>query len=92
MGELKNKYISNPKVAQSEFNNIMFTIMIALLGLNKEAIENTGKIIEYKKNNNEIDISKLSKERIEGELKKALLKSNKPSIFFKNLRYNILRW
>lgn len=34
-----------------------------------------------------IDISKLSKERIEGELKKALLKANKPSIFFKNLRY-----
>lgn len=60
MEELKNKYISNPKVAQSEFNNIMFTIMIALLGLNKEAIENTGKIIEYKKNNNEIDVSKLS--------------------------------
>ena len=47
MEELKNKYISNPVVAQSEFNNIMFTIMIALLGLNKEAIENTGKIIEY---------------------------------------------
>ena len=29
-----------------------------------------------------MDIKKLSKERIEGELKKALLKSNKPSIFF----------
>ena len=60
MEELKNKYISNPVVAQSEFNNIMFTIMIALLGLNKEAIENTGKIIEYKKNNNELDLAKLS--------------------------------
>lgn len=56
--ELINKYYSNPKVAQSEFNNIMFTIMISLLGLNKEAIENTGKIIEYKKNNNEVDLSK----------------------------------
>ena len=58
--ELINKYYSNTKIAQSEFNNIMFTIMIALLGLNKEAIENTGKIIEYKKNNNELDLSKLS--------------------------------
>lgn len=57
--ELMNKYYSNPKIAQSEFNNIMFTIMIALLGLNKEAIENTGKIIEYKKNNNELDLSKI---------------------------------
>lgn len=55
--ELINKYYSNPKVAQSEFNNIMFTTMIALLGLNKEAIENTGKIIEYKKNNIEVDMS-----------------------------------
>lgn len=63
--ELTNKYRNNPVVAQSEFNNIMFTMMIALLGLNKEAIENTGKIIEYKKNNNEVDIStfKLSKEQ-----------------------------
>lgn len=33
-----------------------------------------------------MDISKLSKERVEGELKKALLKANKPSIFFNNLR------
>lgn len=56
--ELMNKYYSNPKIAQSEFNNIMFTIMIALLGLNKEAIENTGKIIEYKKNNNELKLEK----------------------------------
>ena len=55
--ELINKYKMNPKVAQSEFNNLMFTTMIALLGLNKEAIENTGKIIEYKKNNNELDMS-----------------------------------
>ena len=31
----------------------------------------------------DIDISKLSKERIEGELKKALLKSEKPSLFLK---------
>lgn len=55
--ELINKYKTNPKVAQSEFNSIMFTTMIALLGLNKEAIEDTGKIIEYKKNNNEVDMS-----------------------------------
>ena len=34
----------------------------------------------------EMNISKLSKERIEGELKKALLKANKPSIFFDSLR------
>ncbi len=33
-----------------------------------------------------IDISSLSKERIFGELQKALLKSPKPSIFFDNLR------
>lgn len=58
--ELIKKYYSNPKVAQSEFNNIMFTIMIALLGLNKEAIEHTGKIIEYKKNNNTLDLTKIS--------------------------------
>ena len=55
--ELMSKYRNNPVIAQSEFNNIMFTTMIALLGLNKEAIENTGKIIEYKKNNNEVDMS-----------------------------------
>ncbi len=34
----------------------------------------------------DIDITTLSKERIEGELKKALLKASKPSIFFNNLR------
>ena len=63
--ELINKYKNNPKIASSEFQNIMFTTMIALLGLNKEAIEDTGKIIEYKKNNNELDISTypLSKEQ-----------------------------
>ena len=33
-----------------------------------------------------IDLSTLSKERIEGELKKALLKAEKPSVFFKILR------
>jgi len=33
-----------------------------------------------------IDISTLSKERIEGELKKALLKGTKPSIFFNSLK------
>ena len=55
--KLISKYKINPTVAQSEFNSIMFTTMIALLGLNKEAIEDTGKIIEYKKNNNEVDMS-----------------------------------
>ena len=54
---LMDKYRNNPVVAQSEFNNIMFTTMVALLGLNKEAIENTGKIIEYKKNHNEVDMT-----------------------------------
>lgn len=33
-----------------------------------------------------IDISSLSKERIEGEMKKALLKAEKPSVFFEALR------
>lgn len=33
-----------------------------------------------------IDLSSLSKERIEGEMKKALLKSEKPSVFFEVLR------
>lgn len=33
-----------------------------------------------------IDITTLSKERVEEELKKALLKSNKPSLFFESLR------
>jgi tRNA nucleotidyltransferase (CCA-adding enzyme) len=33
-----------------------------------------------------IDLSALSKERVEGELKKALLKADKPSIFFESLR------
>lgn len=33
-----------------------------------------------------IDISSVSKERVEAELKKALLKADKPSIFFKTLR------
>ena len=58
--ELMNKYHSNPKVVQSEFYNTMFTVMIALLGLNKEAIEKTGKIIEYKNNTNKIDMSNLN--------------------------------
>ncbi len=35
---------------------------------------------------NNIDLSALSKERIEGELIKALLKAEKPSIFFETLR------
>lgn len=34
----------------------------------------------------EIDITTLSKERIEGEMKKALLRAEKPSIFFRSLR------
>ncbi len=34
----------------------------------------------------EMDLSFLSKERIEGEMKKALLKSEKPSVFFEVLR------
>ena len=54
--ELINKYKNNPKIAESEFQNIMFTTMIALLGLNKETIENTGKITEYKKNTNELNL------------------------------------
>jgi len=54
--ELLNKYKANPITMRSEICNIMFTTMICLLGLNKEAIENTGKIIEYKKNNNELNI------------------------------------
>ena len=33
-----------------------------------------------------VDLNNLSKERIEGELRKALLKANKPSIFFETLR------
>lgn len=33
-----------------------------------------------------IDLSTLSRERIEGEMKKALLKADKPSIFFESLR------
>lgn len=33
-----------------------------------------------------IDLSSLSKERVEGELKKALLKAEKPSVFFEVLR------
>lgn len=33
-----------------------------------------------------IDLTNLPKERIEGELKKALLKADKPSIFFENLK------
>ena len=33
-----------------------------------------------------MDISELSKERVEGELKKALLDSEKPSLFFESLR------
>jgi hypothetical protein len=54
--ELINQYKNIPKIAESEFQNIMFTTMISLLGLNKEAIENTGKIIEYKKNNHEFNL------------------------------------
>lgn len=55
--ELINKFCVNPIITSSEINSIMFTILIALLGLNKEAIENTGKIKEYKKANLEVDIS-----------------------------------
>jgi hypothetical protein len=40
---LTTKYKSNPLVIQSEINNIMFTIMIALLGLNKEDVTQNSK-------------------------------------------------
>lgn len=53
---LRNKYYANPEVTQSEFNSIMFTAVTSLLGLNKEAIENTGKIIEYKQNVNSLKL------------------------------------
>lgn len=43
----------------------------------------SNKTIDLCKN---IDITTLTKERIEEELKKALLKSNKPSLFFENLK------
>lgn len=55
--KLKNEYVSNQYIIQSEINSIILTIMISLLGLNKEAMEHTGKIIEYKKCNNSLDLS-----------------------------------
>lgn len=52
-------YNNNPTTISSEFNSIMFTAMVALLGLNKEAIERTGKFVKYTKNNYEVDLSVL---------------------------------
>lgn len=65
--ELRSKYYSNPMVIQSEFNSIMFTAVTCLLGLNKETIENTGKIIEYKRNVNELkfDMKKMNNNEVQ---------------------------
>ena len=41
--------INNPKVMREQQFSLLFTITTALLGLNKEGIEKTEKIREYKK-------------------------------------------
>ncbi|MBQ6686898.1 MAG: hypothetical protein IJN03_00050 [Bacilli bacterium] len=48
----------NRDVLYAEQANIMFTIAVALLGLNKESIEKTEKFTEYKKANNALNIRK----------------------------------
>ncbi|MBE6156139.1 MAG: hypothetical protein E7161_00120 [Firmicutes bacterium] len=47
---------TNPALMEEERSRIMFTIIVALLGLNKESIERTGKFLEYKKNNYSMNI------------------------------------
>ena len=61
--ELQRLLISNPKVYRSEFNNLMFTTNIALLGLNKESMENSGKFDEYKKNIFSVNLGNISEEQ-----------------------------
>lgn len=54
--QLKSSMDINPTVMKEERTCIMFTAIIALLGLNKESMEHTGKFLEYKKNNNSLNI------------------------------------
>lgn len=46
----KLDFMRNQRVMLEEQGNFVFTTMVALLGLNKESIENTGKFEEYAKN------------------------------------------
>ena len=61
--ELQILLANNPKVYQSEFSNLMLTTNIALLGLNKESMENTGKFNEYKKNVNSMNLDNIPNEQ-----------------------------
>lgn len=51
-----NNYKGNPIVTQEEQIGLMFTATVALLGLNKESMERTGKFTSYKTNNNTTNI------------------------------------
>ena len=57
---LQSQYLGNNKTIQTEINDILLTLSVALLGLNKDAIERTEKIINYKKNVHNLDVSKLN--------------------------------
>lgn len=56
--ELLN-YIENPMISSEQQDSLILTIMIALLGLNKETIEKKEKITEYKNSNLIKDLSEL---------------------------------
>lgn len=53
--QLINQMLSRPKVAKEEQASLIFTAITALLGLNKESMEHTGKFLEYRKNYNTIN-------------------------------------
>jgi len=48
--------LTTPKLIKEERACIMFTAVVALLGLNKESMERTGKFLDYKKNHNSMNI------------------------------------
>lgn len=53
---LRKSMLSNPKLMKEERTSLMFTIVVALLGLNKESMERTNKFSDYKKSHNALNI------------------------------------
>lgn len=81
IGDLKNKIIRH--VDSETFIEDPLRVLRAAQFASRFEFEVASETIELCKT---IDLAYLSKERIEEELKKALLKGKKPSIFFETLR------
>ncbi len=57
---LRKCMLTNPKLMKEERASIMFTAVVALLGLNKESMERTNKFSDYKKNHHPMNIRSMS--------------------------------